>query len=93
MNKRQVNSVKTAIQNTRNAIKGNGFYMPSDAQTAALKALYGIAARFLGKREALRFKLYLMELDTANRNEVYTICATERQIAAVEKALNMWLNI
>lgn len=89
MNKRQINSVKTAIQNTRSAINGNGFYMPSDAQTAALKALYGVAAKFLGKREALRFKLYLKELDTANRNEIYTICATERQLNAIEKALSL----
>ena len=88
MNKRQINSVKTAIQNTRSAIKGNGFYMPSDAQTAALKALYGVAAKFLGKREALRFNVYLKELDIANRNEIYTICATERQLAAIEKALS-----
>ena len=92
MNKKQVNSIKKVIEHTRNAINNNGFYMPSDAQTAALKALYELAAKFLGKRDALRFHRYIMDIDSANRNEVYILFGTstmmERQIAAVEKALN-----
>ena len=92
MNKREINSIKKVIEHTRNAINNNGFYMPSDAQTAALKALYGVAAKFLGKRDALRFHRYIMDIDSANRNEVYILFGTptmmERQMAAVEKALN-----
>ena len=95
MNKREINSIKKVIEHTRNAINNNGFYMPSDAQTAALKALYAAASYKLGKRDALRFHRYIMDIDSANRNEVYILFGTstmmERQIAAVEKALNFYL--
>lgn len=87
MTKRQINCVKKAIEHTRNAIKGNGFYMPSDAQTDALKSLYAEAYGTIGKREYGRFSAYLMSIDIANANEVYAVCADEWQIAAVEKAL------
>ena len=87
MTKRQINCVEKAIEHTRNAIKGNGFYMPSDAQTDALKALYAAAAYKLGNREASRFAAYLKDVDRANINQVYNVCATEKQLAAIEKAL------
>ena len=87
MTKRQINCVKKAIEHTRNAIKGNGFYMPSDAQTDALKALYAETYGTIGKREYGRFSAYLMSIDTANANEVYAVCADEKQLAAVESAL------
>lgn len=87
MTKRQINCVKKAIEHTRNAIKGNGFYMPSDAQTDALKALFAHFSYAIGSRDAARFAAYLISIDTANANEVYAVCADERQIAAMEKAL------
>ena len=89
MNKRQVNSVKKMIEHTRNAIKGYGFYMPSDAQTAALKALYKTAKNLLGIREKIRFQAYLNQIDCANRNMVYDVCASEKQLAVIEKALSI----
>ena len=87
MNKQQVNSVKKVIEHTRNAIKGYGFYMPSDAQTAALKALFAAAENQLGIREKIRFQSYLNQIDCANRNMVYEVCASERQLAVIEKVL------
>ena len=91
MNKKQVNSVKKVIEYTRNAIRNLGWYMPTDPQTEALKALYAAASYKLGKREASRFATYLMDIDNANLNRVYAVCATEKQIAAVEKALAAYL--
>lgn len=88
MTKRQVNSVRKVIEHTRNAIKqGGGYYMPSDAQTEALNALYHLTADKLGVRNSSRFKAYLDSIDAANCNLVYTVCADEKQLAAVEKAL------
>lgn len=87
MNQRQKNCVEKAITNTRHAIEGRGFYMPSDHQIAALKALYAETAQRLGKREEVRFKAYLNLLDNANFNKVYDVCADERQLAAIEKAV------
>ena len=87
MTKRQINCVKKAIEHTRNAIKGNGFYMPSDAQTDALHTLYVEACDAITKRDAERFAKYLAAIENANRNEVYNVCATDTQLAAVEKAL------
>ena len=89
MSKRQLNSIKKVIEHTRNAIKGYGFYMPSDAQTAALKALLAAAKNQLGIREKIRFQAYLNQIDCANRNMVYDVCASERQLAAIEKALSI----
>ena len=91
MNKKQVNSIKKVIEYTRNAIRNLGWYMPTDPQTEELKALYAAASYKLGKREASRFATYLMDIDNANLNRVYAVCATEKQIAAVEKALAAYL--
>lgn len=44
MNKRQINSIKKVIALTRNAIAQGGGYMPSNLQTAALKALSIVTA-------------------------------------------------
>ena len=88
MNKRKVNSIMKVIAHSRNAIaQGGGYYMPSDAQTKALKALYAHAAKFIGKRDETRFNNYLYAIDNANNNVVYAICADEKQLAAIEKAL------
>lgn len=88
MNKRQVNSVKKVIAHTRNAIaQGGGYYMPSDPQTEALKALFAETYTAIGKREYARFAAYLMSVDSANLNKVYAVCADEKQLAAIEKAL------
>ena len=90
MNKKKVNSIKKVIAYTRNAIaQGGGYYMPSNPQTAALKALFAAVINRLGFRDAERFQSYLNEIDSANENQVYTVCATEKQLAAVEKALSI----
>ena len=90
MNKRQINSIKKVIAHTRNAIaQGGGYYMPSNPQTEALKALFARTYCALSKRDFARFALYLMSIDSANLNEVYAVCADEKQLAAVEKALSI----
>ena len=90
MNKRQINSIKKVIAHTRNAIaQGGGYYMPSNPQTEALKALFAETYGSIGKREYARFAAYLMSIDSANLNEVYAVCADEKQLAAVEKALSI----
>ena len=90
MNKRQINSIKKVIAHTRNAIaQGGGYYMPSDAQTKALKALFAWTYCALSKRDLARFGQYLMSIDSANLNEVYAVCADEKQLQAIEKALTM----
>ena len=88
MTKRQVNSIKKVIAHTRNAIaQGGGYYMPSNPQTEALKALFAETYGSISKREFARFSVYLMSIDIANSNRVYAICADEKQLAAIEKAL------
>lgn len=90
MNKRQINAVKKVIAYTRNAIaQGGGYYMPSDYQTAALYELFSKACCAISKREYARFSAYLVSIVNANLNEVYTVCADEKQLAAVEKALSL----
>ena len=87
MNKRMINSIKIVIARSKAAIANVGLYMPSDAQTEALKSLYAETSERIGKRDAARFAQYIMDIDNANINQVYCVCATDKQIAAVEKAL------
>ena len=87
MTKKQVNCIKRVIAGTRNAIRNLGWYMPSDPQTAALKSLLSAALGRIGARDAIQFQTYLETIDCANRAMVYTVCADEKQLAAVEKAL------
>lgn len=90
MNKRQVNSIKKLIAYNRNIIKqGGGYYLPSDYQTAALKALFAASLNRLGFRYVEKFRSYLNEIDAANRNQVSAFNATEKQLAAIEKALTV----
>lgn len=87
MTKRMINSVKIVIARSKAANANLGLYMPSDAQTEALKSLYAETSGRIGKRDAARFAQYLMDIDNANINKVYCVCATDKQIEAVEKAL------
>ena len=89
MNKRQINSIKKVIANTRNAIAQGGYYMPSDPQTAALKALFAWTCCALSKRDYARFSQYLMSIESANLNEVYAVCADEKQLRVIEEALSI----
>ncbi|MBO6031722.1 MAG: hypothetical protein J6Q22_09635 [Prevotella sp.] len=90
MNKRQINSIKKVIAHTRNAIaQGRGYYMPSNPQTEALKALFAWTYCALGKRDLARFAQYLMSIDSANLNEVYAVCADEKLLQAIEEALSI----
>ena len=90
MNTRQINAVKKVIAHTRNAIaQGGGYYMPSNYQTEALKELFSKTYGTISKREYARFAAYLQSIDSANINEVYAVCADEKQLKAIEKALSI----
>ena len=89
MNTRQINAVKKVIAHTRNAIAQGGYYMPSDYQTAALYELFSKACCAISKREYARFSEYLVSIVNANINEVYAVCADEKQLKAIEKALSI----
>ena len=88
MNKRQINSIKKVIAYNRNIIKqGGGYYSPSPFQAASLKWLFATTINRLGFRDAEKFRSYLNEIDAAESNQVSAFNATEKQLAAIEKAV------
>ena len=85
MTKREQKSLEKFVEHTENAIKNRGYYMPSDAQTHAIKALCAEIAPVF--RDYTRLAQLVMSIDAANRNEVYAVCATPAQLSAVKRAI------
>ena len=85
MTKREPKSLEKFIEQTENAIKNRGYYMPSDAQTRALKVVCAeIAPAF---RDYTRLAQLVMSIDNANQNQVYAVCATPAQLSAVKRTM------
>lgn len=85
MTKREQKSLEKFVEQTENAIKNRGYYMPSDAQTRALKAL--CAEIDHANRDFTRLAKLVMSIDNANQNQVYAVCATPAQLSAVKRAI------
>ena len=87
MTKREQKSLEKFVEQTENAIKNRGYYMPSDAQTRALKALCAEIDNAPANRDYTRLAQLVMSIDNANLNQVYAVCATPAQLSAVKRAI------